>query len=400
MTEPELLITVGQLLRGPVGERVADAAVLVRDGTIVCAGPRAEVVARAPEAVTELAFPDATMLPGLIDAHVHLVFDGGRDPVGRLLDSDPDTVASDMALRAERLVRTGVTTVRDLGDRPPGAVWLRGEIDAGRVPGPRVLAAVSPLTPPNGHCWFFGGEVDGDRAMRDMVRRNADVGADVIKVMASGGHLTPGSAAMWEPQFSRRQLATIVAEAHGLGLPVAAHAHGTASIVDAVSAGVDTIEHCAWLVGEGRFERRDDVARDMARRGIAACNTAGPHDWRVQTELLGEPAARALFDRIVWLDELGVRVLPGSDGGVQNSVYGEFAGMLEMYEWLGFPPERVIELATTSAAAALGIDTVTGRIAAGMAADLLVVGGDPRAGTAVLHDVRLVLARGRCYPVS
>lgn len=263
-----------------------------------------------------------------------------------------------------------------------------------------MLAAVAPLTPPGGHCWFFGGEVDGERAARELVRRNAAAGADVIKVMASGGHLTPGGAHMWEPQFSARELAAIVAEAHALGLPVAAHAHGVESIAAAVSAGVDTVEHCSWLAGEGRYERRADVAAEMARRGIAACCTAGSNDWRTQTRLLGEPAARRLFDRIGWLDERGVRVLPGTDGGVQNAVHGDFAGLLEMYEWLGFPPERVIELATTGAATALGIDTVTGRVAAGLSADLLVVDGDPRTSTTVLRNVQLVLAQGRVHAAA
>lgn len=402
MSGPELpvLITVGQLLRGPVGERITDAAVLVRDGTIVAAGPRARVLAQAPHTVSRFAFPNSTMLPGLIDGHLHLVMDGGQDPVGTLLRSDPDTVAAGMAERARQLLSCGVTTVRDLGDRPPGAVWLRDAVTAGRLPGPRILAAGTPLTTPGGHCWFFGGEVGDERAMREMVRRNASAGADLIKVMAGGGHLTPGGARMWESQFSAAQLGVIVAEAHGLGLPVAAHAHGVEAIEFAVAAGVDTIEHCTWLVGDDRWDRRERVAAAMAERGIAACCTAGSTDWLVQRESLGEPAARLLFDRIHWLDQLGVRVVPGTDGGVRNAVFDDFAGLLEMYEWLGFSPERVIELATTDAATALGIDAITGRIEAGRSADLLVVDGDPRAGVAALRTVRLVVANGRAYPAD
>src|SRR5438270_11169182 len=129
----------------------------------------------------------------------------------------------------------------------------------------------------------------------------------------------------------------------------------------------------------------------MAARGIAACCTAGPRDWRVQSELLGEEAARPLFDRIRWLDSLGVPVLPGTDGGVRNAVFDDFAGHLEMYEWLGFSPERVIELATAGAADILGLSAVTGRIRPGLAADLLVVNGDPRQRISVLRPVALVL---------
>ncbi|RSD10766.1 amidohydrolase family protein [Amycolatopsis eburnea] len=388
-----LLIEVGRLLRGPLGECVPDAAVLVVAGKIAAAGPRESVV--APESARRLAFPGATLVPGLIDGHLHLSMDGGSDPVGALLAADPDAVAAGMAERAARLVASGVTTVRDLGDRPPRITGLRREIDAGTRPGPRILAALAPLTPPGGHCWFFGGEVTGEAAMRELVRANAEAGADVIKVMASGGSLTPGGAAMWESQFTQAEVKAVVAEAHALGLPVAAHAHGTESIEFAVDAGVDTIEHCYWLAGDAQWHRRADIARRMAVAGIAACCTAGPRDWLVQRETLGEAAARPLFDRIAWLDELGVPILPGSDGGVRNAVFGEYAGLLGMYEWLGFSPERVLELATSSAADILGLSSVTGRVLPGLDADLLVVDGDPRTSTSVLADVRLVVARGR-----
>jgi imidazolonepropionase-like amidohydrolase len=389
-----LLIEVDRLLRGPAGECVPDAAVLVVDGKIAEAGPRAAVV--APESARCLAFPGATLLPGLIDGHLHLAMDGGQDPVGTLLASDEDTIAAGMVRRAAQLLACGVTTVRDLGDRPPGVVVrLRHAIAVGAVQGPRILTAVAPLTPPGGHCWFFGGEVSGERAMRQRVLANAEAGADLIKVMASGGSLTPGGAAMWESQFTEAELAAVVAEAHTLGLPVAAHAHGTEAIEFAVDAGVDTVEHCYWLVDEDRWDRRTEIALRMAADGIAACCTAGPHDWQAQRAERGEAAARPRFDRIAWLDALGVPVLPGTDGGVRNAVFDDFAGHLEMYEWLGFSPERVIELSTAGAADILGLSAVTGRVVPGLSADLLVVDGDPRRSTSVLRDVRLVIAQGR-----
>jgi imidazolonepropionase-like amidohydrolase len=390
---PPLLIETGLLLRGPAGEAVRDAAVLVEGDRIVAAGPRASVA--VPERVRRLSFPAATVLPGLIDGHVHLAMDGGDDPVTALLAAEPGAIAAGMADRAAKLVASGVTTVRDLGDRPPRVTGLRREIDAGIRPGPRILASLAPLTPPGGHCWFFGGEVRGERAMRELVLANAEAGADVVKVMASGGSLTPGGAAMWESQFTQAEVKAVVAEAHALGLPVAAHAHGTEAIEFAVDAGADTVEHCYWLTGDERWDRRVDIARRMADQGIAACCTAGPHDWLVQREERGEAGARPRFDRIAWLDSLGVPVLPGTDGGVRNAVFGDYAGHLGMYEWLGFSPERVLELATSAAARILGLSAVTGRVEAGLSADLLVVGGDPRTATSVLRDVRLVVARGR-----
>ena len=401
INQPEaLLITAGRLLRGPVGDVVTDGAVLVRDGLIAAEGARADVIAVVADVdpeVRRVDLPHATMLPGLINGHVHLAMDGGTDPVASMLGSSPRRLADDMALHAVQLLDCGVTTVRDLGDRAGMSVGLRDAIAAGALPGPRVLAAIAPLTPPHGHCWFFGGEVADAEEMRAMVRRNAADGADVIKVMASGGHITPGAARMWESQFSADELATIVTEANELGLPVAAHAHGVESIERAISAGVSTIEHCTLLVGENRPEHRLDLADGMVERGIAACCTVGSDDWRTTAAERGERAARDLYSRLTWLDQHGVTLVPGTDGGVHNARFDDFVGALELYEWLGFPAARVIELATVSAAAALGVGDLTGRIAAGLAADLLVVDGEPDTGLAALRAVRLVVAAGRTH---
>jgi imidazolonepropionase-like amidohydrolase len=387
------LITVGRLLRGPAGDVVPDAAVLVDDGVIVAEGPSADIVAGVD--VRRLNFPTATMLPGLVNGHAHLAMDGGADPVAGLTNNTPAQLADDMARHARQLLDCGVTTVRDLGDRAGMSVALRDAVAARELPGPRVLAAVAPLTPPRGHCWFFGGEVADLTAMRAMVRRNAAAGADVIKVMASGGHITPGAARMWESQFTTAELTAIVAEASECGLPVAAHAHGVESIERAIAAGVSTIEHCTLLAGENSPDHQRALAEGMAERGIAACCTTSGHDWRTELAKRGEDGARDLYSRLPWLAQHGVTLVPGTDGGVQNSRFDDFAGMLELYEWLGFPPDRVIELATVSAADSLGIGARTGRIARGLAADLLVVDGKPDLSLAALHEVRLVVAAGQ-----
>ncbi|UGY94509.1 metal-dependent hydrolase family protein [Streptomyces gobiensis] len=389
-----MLITVGQLLHGPVGERTTDGAVLVQEGKIAAVGARAAVAAQAPPSVTRLDFPGATLLPGLIDGHVHLSLDAGPEPVTTLLASDETSLLEAMAKRAAQLLDSGVTTVRDLGDRAASAVQLRRSIAAGRLPGPRILAAVAPLTPPGGHCWFFGGEVEGEREIRDMVQRNAAAGADVIKVMASGGHITEGGAAMWESQFSTGLLAATVAEARQCGLPVAAHAHSTESIAAATAAGVNTIEHCLWLDGADGVDRRPDVARTMADQGISVCGTLCGHDWRTKLEKEGEAATRSFYSRLSWLDELGVSLITGTDAGIPQAAFDDYVSMLELYAWLGFPAERVIELATVGSARALGLSGATGRLLPGLDADLVVVDGDPRTDLAALRTVRLVMTRG------
>ncbi|WP_216216966.1 amidohydrolase family protein [Amycolatopsis aidingensis] len=390
-----MLITVGQLLYGPAGARSTDAAVLVHDGKIVQVGPRDQVTAAAPATVPALDFPGATLLPGLIDGHVHLSFDAGADPVGNLLATDEAELLTGMATRAGQLLASGVTTVRDLGDRAGAAVRLRTEIDAGRLPGPRILAAVAPLTPPGGHCWFLGGEVGDDAAIRERIRRNIAAGADVLKVMVSGGHITEGGAAMWESQFTTAQLTLMVDEAARYGVPVAAHAHSADSIAAAVAAGVDTVEHCLWLDGPEGVDRRTTVARQMADRGIAVCGTLCGHDWRAKLAEQGSAATRAFYDRLCWLDELGVPLIAGTDAGIPMAAFDDYVGMLELYRWLGFSPERVLELATVDSAHGLGLSATTGRIAPGLDADLLVVAGDPATDLSALRAVRLVLAKGR-----
>lgn len=388
-----MLITADRLIAEPGGEPTRDGAVLIRDDVIVASGAARDVAVLAQPAEPHRHYPGATLLPGLVNAHVHLTMDCGDDPVGTQRSDPPGEVAA----RARQLLECGVTTVRDLGDRTARTVALRAEIAAGQVPGPRILAALAPLTPPRGHCWFLGGEVDGEREMLDLVRRNAEAGADVIKVMASGGHITPGGAAMWESQFSSAQLRLIVHEAANYGLPVAAHAHGTESIAAAVDAGVYTIEHCTWLSGDGVVDQRPDVAAAMATQGVAACCTTGNRDWLDMIERVGERAARQVYQRYRWLDQLGVPMIIGTDAGVRNAPFDDFAGTLEMHEWLGFPRGNVLRMATVDAARVLGLADVTGRIAPGLSADLVVVDGDPYLDLSAMRAIRLVVAAGRAH---
>nr|WP_280722344.1 amidohydrolase family protein [Kitasatospora sp. MAA4] len=391
----ELLISAGRVLTGPGGECVDDGAVLVSGGSIAAVGTRDEVEQVAPDGVRRASFPDGTVLPGLINCHVHLAFDAGPDPITSLQEADDTSLLLGMAGRAQQALAAGVTTVRDLGDRGGLAVRLRDAIAEGVLPGPRILAATAPLTPPGGHCWFLGGEVSGEEAIRDRVRRNAESGADVIKVMATGGSLTKGGAATWQSQFSTEELHAVVAEARRAGLPVAAHAHGADGIAAAVAAGVDTIEHCTWMV-DGGFEMRADVVADIVAKEIHVCPAAS-HNWRRFAEYFGTERAEQLFGQIRWMAEQGVRLVAGTDAGVPGSVFDGFVGALELYEHLGLSRDRVIDMATVDAARALGIDTDTGRVAAGYRADLLVVDGDPLRDLSALHATRLVIAGGRTY---
>ncbi|WP_218160433.1 amidohydrolase family protein [Amycolatopsis marina] len=395
----ETLITADQVLAGPAGTRITDGAVLVDGAEIVAVGPRAELETRVSGTTKRRDFPGCTVLPGLIDCHVHLAFDASADPVTNVRELDDKALLAGMAERARQLLDNGVTTVRDLGDRGALAVRLRDAIEQGEHPGPRIVAATVPLTVPGGHCWFLGGEVSGEQEIRAMVRENAARGAEVIKVMVTGGGLTKGGAETWESQFGFDDIRVAVEEAHGLGLPVAAHAHGSAGIADSVAAGVDTIEHCTWMAENG-FEVLEDVVTEIAAKGIAVCTGASPN-WRKFAERFGEDRAAEIFGRVRWMSEQGVRLIAGTDAGVPNAVFDNFAGSLDFYRFLGFPGEQILDMATRDAAEALHLGTHTGRLAPGYRADVLVVGGDPVADLDAVRDVRLVLAGGRQHtPVT
>ncbi|MEW1632651.1 amidohydrolase family protein [Streptomyces sp. NPDC093801] len=391
-----MLITAGRLLTGDA--EITDGAVLLQGDAIAAAGPRAEVEAQAEAGTERREFPGSTLMPGLIDAHVHLVFDAGADPVATMQEAGDEDLLEGMRKRAEQLLSTGVTTARDLGDRGGLALRLAGEIADGRTAGPRVVGAGAPVTPPGGHCWFLGGEVSDADGARALVQRNLAAGAQVVKVMAGGGGLTKGGAASWQSQFGVAELSVVVEEAHAAGVKVAAHAHGTQAIADAVEAGVDTIEHCTWMTETG-FDLRTDVLDRIIERGIHVCPAVSPH-WQMLPRFFGEERAKAMFDLVRQMAEAGVRLVAGTDAGVQRAGFDGLVQALGFYEHLGVPRERILAMATTEAAAALGLDGKVGRLAPGYAADLLVVDGNPLEDLAALGTVRAVFAGGRQYLAS
>nr|WP_042197755.1 amidohydrolase family protein [Kibdelosporangium sp. MJ126-NF4]CEL23160.1 Xaa-Pro dipeptidase [Kibdelosporangium sp. MJ126-NF4]CTQ90298.1 Xaa-Pro dipeptidase (EC 3.4.13.9) [Kibdelosporangium sp. MJ126-NF4] len=387
-----MLIIAGQVLRGGAGERIEDGAVLVENDRIRAVGPRAEVEPLAQQDTPRVVLPDATVLPGLIDCHVHLVFDASPDPAAYVCATDAPTLLRDMTVRARALLDSGVTTVRDLGDRDGLAIRLRARIAAGTVPGPRIVAAGAPLTPPGGHCWFLGGEVDGEQAIRDRVRQHAADGVDVIKIMATGGRMTPTGPGLTTPQFSTAEIRVAVLEAERFGLPVAAHAHGSEGIARAVAAGVHTIEHCGWWSDNGPDVRHDVIA-DIAAHGIHVCPTVN-RKWRAWVDS-GDERLNAHLDRLGWLDEQGVRLVAGTDAGVSGATFDDFVAGLHGLRHTGLSAGRVLEMATVHAAAAVGLAGEVGQVRPGFRADLLVVDGDPVADLDALRRVRFVVADGR-----
>ncbi len=345
-------------------------------------------------------FPGATILPGLIDCHVHLALSGTSDAVARLEASDDRTLLLAMAGRAQELLDSGVTTVRDLGDRGGLSVALRDAIARGDLPGPRVLAAGAPVTVTGGHCWYFGGQADGPEEIRAVVRRNVQAGADLIKVMATGGGLTPDGPAPWVAQFTYEEVRVAVEEARRFGRQVAAHVHGTDGVRIALAAGVDTLEHCSFIPPPGPVRGPDAAATELIKQiaadGVSVCPTYSS----VLTESakrIGESGVRPWLDLVLHQHEQGVRILAGTDAGIPGAAFGKYVEGLEWFARAGLDNDAILAAATSAAADALGIAHRTGRLRAGLEADVLVVDGDPRTDLAVLRRSLLVLARGRAH---
>ena len=236
------LYTADALLTSASAEVVHRGGVLIDGGQIVAAGPSEALRSTGPGAeVVDLGA--VTLLPGLIDAHVHLGLDGSPAPVARMRAETDAEQRILMLNSARQLLQVGVTTARDLGARAFLDIAVRDAIAGGSAAGPRLVTAGRPLTSTGGHCWFMGGECGSADELRRMVRLHHKMGADLIKVMSTGGFMTTGTAAPWFAQFTPAELSAVTGEAHRLGKRVAAHAHGKEGIARAVAAGVDTIEH-------------------------------------------------------------------------------------------------------------------------------------------------------------
>ena len=372
------LITADRIFDGTGAPPLAHGSILIEADRIVALG----AALKAPDA-ERVDFHGATILPGLIDCHVHLS-DAGL-PDATVQDRDPASLrVLRMADHARRTLQAGFTTVRDVGGRDHLEFGLRRAIRDGLVAGPRLLLAgrIVSMTTAGASMWNgMYREADGVWDVATAVREQVAAGADVIKLMATGAILAPGSERPGARQFTDEELASIVRTAHGLGRRVAAHAHGIEGIRAAVAAGVDTIEHGTHL--------HDDraVAREMRRRGVFLVPTLKAIEKMAEPEGPGIPpdvlakarerrADRDTTFRLA-LDER-VPIAMGTDAATPFNRHGENAEELEWMVALGMPASDAIASATSVAARALGRDDL-GVLRAGALADIAVWDGDPLA---------------------
>ena len=349
------------------GERVAERPTVLLDGDRVVA-----VGEPIPESVETEELPGATIVPGLVDIHQHLCFDGIGTLEEQVADLDDAALVERCRTAARRALAGGITTVRDLGDRGYVTLDLRTHADL-----PTLLCAGPPITRVGGHCWYLGGECEPDEtSLRRAVRERAERGCDVVKVMATGGVGTPTFPA-WESQFSTAELRNVVDEAHRAGLPVAAHCHGRDGIESALAARVDSIEHCSFVTDEGRSMPSDDLVERLATSGIALSASLGALPGATPP-----PIVAANLDVIVRtfsrLADLGAVVSIGSDAGISpGKPHDVLPTALSALVAYGQTPEYGLRAMTSVAARAIGLGDRKGRLAAGYDADLLAVRGDP-----------------------
>jgi imidazolonepropionase-like amidohydrolase len=387
----ETLVLVGaSLVDGSGAEPVRGRAVVVEGDRIT------QVVddARAPRG-RRIDLSGCTLLPGLINCHVHLCFGAEADPVRVMKDEPYALTALKVLRRAQETVEAGVTTVRDLGGRDYAEFAVRRAVADGLFPGPRILGAGRPVCMTGGHGNSIGREADGPDDARKAVREQLKAGADVIKLIATGGVMTPG-VEPGSPQLTFEEMRAAIEEATKAGRRTAAHAQGSTGIADAIEAGITTIEHGIFLT--------DEIIAAMKRKGVFLVPTlaapaaisagglaAGIPDYMVRKSDAVVTAHVASFRRA---HEAGARIAAGADSGTPLNPHGSLLPELELMVKYGMTPLEAIRSATSVAAEAIGLGGETGRLAEGHSSDLLAVAGDPAERIGALGDVRLVLARG------
>ena len=394
-------IQCGKLLDVSKAELISNAVILV-DGSMVTAVGTGVTI---PAGAIRVDLSNATCMPGLMDVHDHLTIDPSHVGYEGLGISVPRSTVTGVK-NARLTLRAGFTTVRNVGASGYSDVALRDGINAGEIEGPRLFVSGPALGITGGHCdnnllapefnFHEPSVADGPWAARAKVREVIKYGADLIKICASGGVLSKGDQP-GVPQYTLEEMTAIAEEAHKLGRKVAAHAHGTQSIKDAIRAGIDSIEHSSLIDDEGIALAKQhgtflvfDIYNDDYI--LAEGAKVGMLPESIEKERQIGKLQRANF-RKAYL--AGARMAFGTDGGVypHGDNWKQFATMVEF----GMKPIEAIRASTTDAAALIGIDKKTGVIETQRFADVIAVEGDPLKDISAMGRVKFVMKEGKIY---
>ena len=397
-----VVVTADRMVDVLAGRVIDEPVIVITDGRIVSVTGRGGARPLIPEGARRVDLPGHTILPGLIDMHVHLDSSPFYGPYDSLRFTDLFQTVMGPS-HARDMLEAGFTTVRNVGSDHYSDVALMQAIDEHRLVGPRIVPAAYALSATGGHCdeTFLPpglhrpapGVADGPQALRDKVREMRRNGAQVIKVCATGGvfsrNTEPG-----QQQLSEEELRAIAEEAHQWGLRVAAHAHGAAGIRAAIRAGIDTIEHASLIDAEGiRLAREHGTWLVMDIYNTEYTQAHGRENGILEDNLRKDrEIAQLQRDNFRAAHAAGVHMAFGTDAGVMphGSAGGQFRYMVEY----GMTPMEAIQAATTNAAQALGRESDVGAIAPGRYGDLIAVDGDPLANVRELEDVDVVIKGG------
>lgn len=390
-------IKAQQLFDGTGRPALRDALMVIDNERIAAVGSATEVT--LPPGCTVLDLGQRTVMPGMIDAHVHLLWSGSAT------SGQESRVASDnecllMGVRnAQLALQSGLTTVRDCGDRAYLSVALRDVIEHGDLAGPRLLCAGPVLTSTAGQLWWQSIECDRvdelQKAVRTLVKHNVDF----IKLMGTGGNATPGS----NPEASQYDAAgfkAVADDAHRMGKKVAVHVHGVEGMRFAVDAGIDTLEHCPFRA-HGKIAYDAPLVADIVARNLIV-SLAMPATWyRLRAEDMREARTHPghlwadRYETIRRMHEAGVKLVVSSDQGSTGTRIDELSLLMEfLTHQVHIPAAAVLRGATGLAAEALGIEAQVGTLEPGKLADIVVVNGDPLADIRAMRNIHTVMRGG------
>jgi imidazolonepropionase-like amidohydrolase len=413
-TASTTLIRASRIADGASGTSRADQAVLVADGRITAVGPAATIRAQAPPDVEVVDLGSACLAPGLIDSHTHLSLAGdGRSYVEMFAETDELMVLTG-ALNLRRHLAAGITTIREHGARNMVGFALKEGVGRGYIPGPRMQVSGRPITCTGGHFHMCNEVADGEAEIRRSVRRLVHEGADYIKIMASGGGTAgtiPGRAS-----YSTAELHAAVHEAHHFHRLTAAHCRAKESMVRAVEAGIDLMEHAEFLDPDDQLRFDPKIAEMMAESGIWISPTL--QAWTRYPRIVAlttrrdagtlTPGEEAELQRLEKRAELRLdvmrrmleydlreRIVPGTDSGVGSLAFGHLDYDLQLLVRVGFTAAEALASATRVSAEAIGLGDQIGTIAPGRVADLVALDGDPTTDISAFSRVVAVFQAGR-----
>ncbi len=384
------------LIDGTGAAPVPGSALITEGRRITWIGPEAQL----PEGAAETALDGGggTVMPGLINCHVHLANDGSPDLFGQA-GRDSVTIAALRGYKNLQLtLESGVTSVRDCGAASGIAIDLARAVEDGLVPGPRIRAAGRVITMTGGHGHFIGREADGPDGVRAATRAEIKAGAHFIKAMATGGVLTPGVIPT-QTALQQDELEQVAREAHNAGRRAACHAIGNGGIKNAIRAGIDSIEHGFYLDDEA-LQLAIDHGTVLVPTLIAVnqiVNNGGTGaipDWVVEKAESESGHHRDSFGAAV---KAGMKIAAGTDAGTPFNPHDYMATEMALMVEYGLAPMAAIVAATRTAAYNLGLDPDIGTLEVGRTADVIVVDGDPATDIGAMTGIRFVMKDGQVF---